>query len=192
MCHLVFSLQEFLKIVPGLILLPLSLYLGWKKVGTKIVTSISVEHQITLAPRISSIVLINKKDKPLVVFAAYAVINKEVYFRVETFNPPLVVKPLEATQIETEPYSELSIGLTKFEPDFVLSNKVEIYLALTEGIIKCKMANNPDLNSIPAFKKYRIATKIVNKFNGIVYNDDAAYAILYRIDSHVRTAIVDR
>lgn len=192
MCDLVFSIQEFLKLVPGLVIFPFSLYFAWKRIGNKISASISSSHEITMASRISSVVVRNMKEKPLTIFAIYAVVNNEVYFQVEKFEPPIIVRPLEAIKIDTRPYSCLSLGIEKYEPRFLPSKGIEIYMVLAQKVIKCKMVSHPDTAAIPAFRKYRLATKEVRTFNGLVYNDDAAYAIMYRVNSEIKTAIVDR
>src|ERR1035441_11057296 len=97
MCDLVFSIQEFLKVVPGLVLFPFSLYFCWKRIGTRVLASAIIAHEIALPPRISSVVLRNLKDKPLAIFAIYAVVNDDVCFEVDHFDPPIIIKPLEST-----------------------------------------------------------------------------------------------
>ena len=191
-CDLVFSLQEFLKIVPGIAILPLSLYLAWRKIGVKILASISTSHGIGTAPRISGIVLRNMKDKPFAVFSIYALINNKIYYKVEDFDPPIIVGSLESARVETRPYSQLSLGADKFEPDFMPPNKIDIYLVCAEKLIKCKRVSHPDAGFVPALKRYRLATREVRTFNGVVYDDDAAYAIIYRLNSNLRTAIAHR
>lgn len=190
MCDdLVFSIQECIKLVPGLVLFPISLYFAWKKIGTKVLASISTTHEWTTAPRIGSVVLQNFKDKPLTVFCIYAVVNNDVYFEVEHFDPPLIIKPLETTRIETQPYSQLILGTENFEPDFH-SDEVAIYLVTEKKVIECKMVAHPTLKEISG--QYRRAQKGTNTFNNIVYNDHAAFAVVYRVNSDVKTAIVDR
>ncbi len=119
MCNLVFSLQEFLKLVPGLVLFPFSLYFAWKKIGNKVLASISTSHEMIVAPRISSVAIRNMRDKPLTVFEIYAVIDDDVYFQVEKFDPPIIIKPLESALIETRPYSRLNLGREIFDPTTV-------------------------------------------------------------------------
>src|SRR5208282_1879475 len=192
MCNLVFSIQEFLKLVPGIVLFPFSIYFAWKKIWNKVAASITISSELTVAPRISSVVLRNMADKPLTVFEIYAVLNNDVYFQVEQFDPPIVVKPLESIQIETKPYSRLILGSESPEPSLTPSMKIELYLVLARKVVKCKMVSHPYTASSPTFKKYRLATKEVRTFNGLVYNDDAVYAIIYRVNAEVKTAIVDR
>lgn len=191
MCDLVFSIQEFLKIVPGLILFPFSLYFVWKKLNYKVTASITFHHQRTVAPRIGEVVLSNLKDAPLTIFAIYAVLGKDVSIQVEKFDPPIILKPLETAKIETRPYSRLVLDGQKYDPDFLSPTKIDIYLVLSNKIIKCIRANHPDLEALPVFLRYRHAIKETRTFNKIVYNEYARYAITYRIKSNIITAIVD-
>jgi len=191
MCDLFFSAQEFLKLVPGLVIFPFTLYLAWKKLGVKVTASITTRHERAVAPRISDVVLMNLKDKPVTVFAVYAVIDDDIYWELEKFDPPIVLKSLESTRVEMPPYSELWIDSGKFEPDFI-KGKIDVFLALSHKVVKCKMVTHPNLMHIPAFKNYRNAPKHTKRLNDIVYNEFAAYAITYSTNSEILTAIVDR
>ena len=188
---MVLSIQEFLKIVPGIVIFPISFYLAWKKLGTKVAASFSVQFNRTTAKRISEVVLVNLKDKPITVFAIYAVLDQDISWEIDRLDPPIILKPLESSRIETHPYSELYLETEKFEPDFV-SPKIDIYIATSHKMVKCKAIPHPNLLKMSSLKHYRSATKNTRRFNGIVYNDGAAYAITYVINSEVKTAIVDR
>jgi hypothetical protein len=192
MCELVLSIQEFFKLVPGLVIFPLSFYLAWKKLGIKVAASFTVQYQRTTAKRISEVVLVNLKDKPVTVFAIYAVIDQDISWEIDKFDPPIILKPLESSRIETEPYSELYLGADKFEPNFISPSKIDIFIVTPHKIVKCKTVSHPNLLNIPVFKHYRSATKNTRRFNNIVYNNEAAYAITYVLNSEVITAIVDQ
>lgn len=190
-CDLVFSLQEFLKILPGIVIFPFSLYFVWKKLSNRVTASITTHYQRTIAPRISEVVLANLKDGPLAIFAIYALLDKDIYIELDRFDPPLILKPLETLKIATDPYSQLIIGNDRFEPDFTRS-KIDIYLVLSDKIIKCIQAGHPNLQSLPVLLNHRYAIKETKKFNNIVYNEFAAYAITYRINAKIETTIVDK
>jgi hypothetical protein len=195
-CELALSFQEFLKIIPGIVIFPFSLYFAWKKIGINVAASFSVKSDRITASRISEVVLVNYKDKPITIFAIYAIIENDVYWEVDKFDPPIILKPLESCRIETKPYSELYLGIERYEPGFISDimkqNKVDIYIATSYKIFKCKRISHPNLLKIPAFKNYRSTTKSTRRFNNIVYNDRAVYAITYVINSEIITAIVDR
>ena len=190
MCDLIFSAQEFLKVVPGLVVFPFTLYLAWKKLGVKVTASITTRHERTVAPRISEVVLMNLKDKPVTVFAIYAVSDDHIYWEIDKFDPPIVLKSLESTRIETRPYSALWLETGDFKPDF-LTNKIDIFLVLSHKVVKCETVTHPNLMHLPAFSSYRNASKHTKKFNNIVYNECATYAISYSLNSEIITAIVD-
>lgn len=191
MCELVFSAQEFFKIVPGLVVFPFTMYFAWKKLGVKVTASITTGYERTVAPRISDVVLINIKDKPVTVFAIYATIG-DIYWELDKFDPPIVLKSLESTRLGMNPYSELWLDSGKYEPDFLKANDIKIFLVLSHKVVKCKMVTHPNLMHFPAFKGYRNACKHSKRFNNIVYNEFAAYAITYSLNSEIKTAIVDR
>lgn len=192
MCELILSIQEFLKIVPGLTIFPLSFYLAWKKLGIKVAGSFTVHYNRTTAKRIGEVVLVNLKDKPITIFAIYAIMDQDISWEIDKFDPPIILKSLESIRIETQPYSELYLGNEKFEPNFLSPSKIELYIATPRKMIKCETVSHPNLLNIPAFKHYRAAAKNTRRFNNIVYNDGAAYAITYVINSEVITAIVDQ
>ncbi len=192
MCDLVFSIQEFLKLVPGLVLFPLSFYLAWKKLGIKITASYTFGMERTIAPRITEVIVMNHKDRSFTVFAIYAVMDQEICWEIDRFEPPLVLKPLESTRIETNPYSELMLGGETFEPEFMPPNNIDLYLVLSDKVVKCATVSHPTLQNIPALQHFRRAIKQTKRFNNIVYNDRAAYAITYLMGSEIKTAIVDR
>lgn len=188
-CDLVFSLQEFLKIVPGLAIFPLSFYLAWKKIGTSISCSITMRSNRITARRISNVVLTNHKDRPITIFAIQAV-AKDISFVVEEFDPPIVLKALETMTIDTRPYSMLELGDSEWEPDFL--QKLEIFLITPrKKAIKCKEESHPSVVKMRAFNHLKTASKITKTFNGVAYNDKAKYAISFKQNSDIKTAIVD-
>ena len=120
MCELVFSIQEFLKVIPGLVIFPLSFHLAWKKIGSdKVSCSITIRFNKISASRISAVTLSNHKDRPLTIFGIQAVIENDITYTIESFDPPITLKPLETITIKTNPYSSLYMGLEKWNPSFL-------------------------------------------------------------------------
>lgn len=192
MCNFVFSIQEFLKVVPGLAIFPLSFYLAWKKLGVSVSASYTINFGRLTASRIGSIVLYNNKDRPVPIYAVHAMINRDIVYEVDKFDPPLILKPLEALSITTSEYSSLYLANGLFEPQFSPADLVEIYLETPDRMLLCKDRRNAQLGDFSGIKgTYQKASKHVSRFNGVVYNDNAAFAITYRADSHTETAIVD-
>ncbi|HTF96393.1 MAG TPA: hypothetical protein VL995_09695 [Cellvibrio sp.] len=190
MCDLVFSLQEFLKIVPGLAIFPLTFYLAWKKIGRKISCSFTVGSDRINAQRITNVVLTNHKDSPVAIFEVSAVCENDISFSIEKLNPPIILKSLESVVIETKPYSNLTIGGDKYNPELVFG-KVQVYVACSDEMIKCKMVSHPTIFNHMKFEYLTQASKNINSFNGLIYNEKVKYAIIYNINSEIKTAFVD-
>jgi len=191
MCDLVFSLQDFLKIVPGLAIFPLTFYLGWKKIGRKISCSFSVGGDRVSTERITSVVLTNYKDSPVTIFEVNAVCENDISFSIEKLDPPVILKALESVVIETKPYSNLTVSHDKYTPELVFG-KIQVYVASSEKIIKCKMVSHPTIVNHLQFKYLTQASKNTKSFNGIAYNEKVRYAIIYSVNSTIKTAFVDQ
>lgn len=191
MDSLVFSVQEFLKILPGIAIFPLAFYLAWKKIGFSVSCSVTSGISRISANRITGIVLTNNKDRPITVFEIRCVINKDISFEVEEFDPPMIIKPLESIAISTSPYSGLYIEGEEWEFDFSLSKSLDIYLSTPGKIVKCNVVSSSRLNVFQNFLHFRNCYKETKKFNDVVYNEKAKYVITYKDNSEVKTAIVD-
>jgi hypothetical protein len=184
---------EVLKIIPGVVLLPLSVYLGWKKLRHSVSVAFTVGSDFTTARRIQRVFLANNKDRPVTIFSIQAVINKELTYEIQKFDTPHVIKAMETVSIETAPYSKLMIGGSEWEPNLIDEDKIDIYLEVPTGVIKCKELPHPSLSALSQFRHLTRASKITSAFNGIVYNDNARYAITYATKGSTtrRTALVD-
>ena len=189
-CDLVFSVQEFLKILPGLAIFPLTFYLAWKKIGYRVTGSITSTLQRTSAPRISHIVLVNHKDRPIPVYAVQAVIAGKKTFTIEEFDPPLILKALESITIETTPYSSLDFSDGPWKPAFS-SKELEIFLITSGKTVKVEIESHPSIRKLQTFLPYEHGVKSSFKFNGKVYNKEVAYAIAYKAGEEKRIAFVD-
>ncbi|MGQ0594334.1 MAG: hypothetical protein ACT4QB_17315 [Gammaproteobacteria bacterium] len=121
----------------------------------------------------------------MAIYSMYAVVNDEISYEIDKFEPPLILKALGSHRIETKPYSRLRLGAEKYEPDFVFPNRIDIYLALADRMIKCEAGSNPSLLPIKKLDKYQHANKETERFNDVVYNEHAAYAITYRQQASV-------
>lgn len=190
MCDLIFSLQEFFKIVPGLILFPVSLYLGMKKFGTKVSASWSFGGKNTEASMITSLLLTNHKDRPLAISAIHAVLDDKYVWEVETFEQPFIVKALESIAVKPKPYSMLLLDGEIWTPKVFKPNKLRLFLVTTHKIIECKVSNSPDISGFSFREKFETTLKIRNTFNGVIYNERIVYAITYKVKSETKTALV--
>ncbi|PPA04373.1 hypothetical protein C4E44_09400 [Pseudomonas sp. MWU12-2312b] len=184
-------IDGFLRIAPGIVLLPLTFFLGWKKVGHKVHISYSTAHERISASRIGNVVITNLKDKPLTVHEVHAMIDRHYVLPVQKFKTPVIVKGLESFAFDTDSVSHYYLGVEEYEPDSLLGQKVEFYLTTQDGLVKCKVANPPSIQSYSKFKDYVVASAHTRKYNDIVYNDKAVYALIYNHDGQSHTAIIE-
>lgn len=183
---------EILNVLPGALLFPFSIYFAWKKIGKSIGVSFSVGTSGFSATRITSIVLTNKKDKPLSIFSAFLLINKDVLVPVEKFDPPIVLKGLEVAQVTTTPFSNYYLGLEPFELTFDIIRDAEFFVVAASGAIRCDILNAHSDYSFAHKNDMGIVVKNTSMFNGLVYNEHALFAISYLIDGVQKTALVAR
>ncbi|MCL6246537.1 hypothetical protein M5F00_01435 [Acinetobacter sp. ANC 4945] len=169
---------------PGLVVLAtsLGLFLTFKKFGNSVSVTYTVESDSLVAPRISNIVLINHKDKPVSIFSIIAVFDKEISLTLHECKPPLILKPYETIAITTEPYSSLNIKGHPYDPELFNS---EVYLETADKLIKCKSRKKPDLS-----QSYRRVMKSIKTFNGIVHSDLYKYLLVYRVNGELKTTFI--
>ena len=186
-----FSFQEFLKIVPGLLILPISLYLGLQKIGTRVNAGISFGSNPISPLCIRYVDLRNMKDRTIVIYSIFVSINNDEFLlELKKCNPPIILKGYQSTIAEIPPYSFLLLDGKKFELDKSMTKKSKIYLELAHSTVKCNTLNYQKPIS-KKLSKYRILENITNNFNGIIYDEHAVYAITYASQSRVKTAIVN-
>jgi hypothetical protein len=185
------SFQEFLKVVPGLLIFPISLYLGIQKIGTKVTARVSFGGNPISPYCIRYIDLRNLKDRTIVMYSIFASINDDEFLlELKKCNPPLIVKGYQSIIVEIPSYAFLQLDGKNFELDNSMMNKITIYLELAHSTIKCKTFNYHKPIS-RKLSKYRILKNITNNFNGIIYDKRAVYAITYGSENRVKTAIVN-
>lgn len=181
---------EALKLVPGLVLFPLTLLLTWKKFGHKALVSYSIRGGRTTASGMGDIVLTNCKDKPLIIHAIYTMTEEKVIFPIKDFSPPLVIKGLESASITGDIVSYYSDGRNefKFAPDTIK----EIHLITTGKTFKCKINKTPSTISIAAKNRYTLISKHTDCFMGVPYNSHVRYGVAYSMKGKTMTALIDQ
>lgn len=148
-----------------------------KKWGTKAVYFATIGASLNKPLSLTSLSITNLKDKPLIIYQIVVVINrKKLFFKLQEFDPPLVIKGLEATSLVPKPYSKLEI-----EPNPFLDPKLDIELILiTESTaIKCKAAKSPERIVYKHMKKIKPITVTRKIFNKKIYTNDTALALVY-------------
>lgn len=186
------AIESFLKIAPGLVLLPLTLFLGWKKIGHKVQVSFGWSHNRITAKHISDVVISNLKDKPLTVHEIHLLIDRDIVVPVAKLKPPVIVKGLESIVVEPKPVSAYYIGDQEYEPGQTQNGLVEMFITTPDGLVKCEIVSDPSIRSFKKLRDYRSAQTSTSSYNGIVYNDKALYALVYIYDGGTKTAIVEK
>ncbi len=186
-----FPFQEFLKIIPGLLIFPISLYLGLQKIGTNVCARISFGNNQISPHCIRYVDLRNMKDRTIVIYSVYASLNDgEFLLELKQCNPPIILKAHQSIIAEIAPYSFLLLNGKKFELNQNTIEKTTIFLELAHNTIKCNTENyKKHINK--KLSKYQMLENITRNFNGIVYDEHAVYAITYGSRSRVRTAIIN-
>jgi hypothetical protein len=190
-CEIVFSIQEFLKVVPGIIIFPLSFFLAWKKIGVSVSFSYSFNMD-NLGGRFTSLVLVNNKDKPVIInkiTIGYAGVN----FVLDEFIPPLILKPYEAILVQPKDYSYLEVKNELWEIPYTVYEHPEIYIQIPTGIYKCNLLGKAK----SLFKVKLPLTNIAKKFtfnsHGKVYNPyTTLYVIVYKYESQTLVTFVEK
>lgn len=159
-----------------------TVFFAWRKIGDKVNVTYTITSGRSSHTRINNIVFQNKKDKPLSIYKIVAVFDKNYYLEIHKCSPPLILKPYESINVETEEFSHLSVGEDRYFPEFW---QAEIYIESDDKIIKCNAKPHKTL----AFN-YTEISKITKKFNNIVYNDYVAYILVYSVNKIDKTAFL--
>ena len=184
---------NFLKIVPGLILLPLSAYLGLKKVGTKATISYTLTKKAHTAGNISSAIISNKKDKPIVLHDIFIKINNDTTIEVKKFHPPLVIKGLETLLVEFEDVSSYSDG--ERDVDFFSlvdeKNLVGFYANTPDSCLKFQIKGvaSPMIQAYGSNSPFIVPVK--QDFKGIIYGKNIRWAVVYKFYDIEKTCLIN-
>ncbi|WP_323614346.1 hypothetical protein [Pseudomonas putida] len=147
------------------------------KWGHKAIHFATIGKSINSPARITNLSIANLKDKPLIVYEIIVLLREQKrYFRLQKFDPPLVIKSLEATSIAPDAYSDLDITPNPFTD---IETKFEIHLITNSKVIKCKPAHSPEALAHKHFKKYQSAATSSKRFNGKIYTNEARLALVY-------------
>lgn len=159
-----------------------------KKWGNKAVYFATVGVSSNSPASITSLSITNLKDKPLIIYEINVLFKKSnSYFCLQKFDPPLVIKGLEATSLEPTKYSKLEIEPNPF---LELHLKIEIFLITDSSAIKCKPAKSPDSIVFQKMKKYKPITVSKNKFNKKTYSKNTELALVYMYNGAQRTSFL--
>ncbi|MGE8050622.1 hypothetical protein ACQKPT_20275 [Pseudomonas monteilii] len=157
------------------------------KWGSKAVYFASVGASLTSPLRITSISIANLKDKPLIIYRINVLLKDLGYYELEKFDPPLVIKGLEATSITTTPYTNLLIEPNPFKN---LKVKLDIILTTESSTVKCEAAKSPESINYKFFKKHKQIGINRKRFNDKVYSEHDGWALIYMFQGVQRTSFL--
>jgi len=162
----------------------LAIYFGFQKITNKVIARYTASMNLFSSEYISNVVLINKRDKVVSICSLNAVFEKNYSLELNTFDPPLILKPYESISISLPKFTSLSIANDAYHPDYI-GGKLDLYIDTGVKIIKCqKQYTSNDLNVFTKVSKH------TSSFNGHVYNKSVKYFISYFYDRKNYTAFV--
>ncbi|GAA62216.1 hypothetical protein P20652_4120 [Pseudoalteromonas sp. BSi20652] len=159
----------------------LTIRLGLKKFGNEVLATCTITSEYFKPDYISSVVLTNCKDKPLVIKSILAEFKGNSHLELIKFKEPLVISAHSSNKVKIPPYSKLSLNGCEYTPDLL---DITIILQSDSEYIKCKEPNiKKGLSSVQITKSSR-------KFNGFIYNESLKYALLYSENDKTYTAFI--
>lgn len=161
-----------------------AIYFAYKKIGNKVSVQYSIGGRNFTPSHIEEVVLSNKKDKPVNIYAIHAVFHNDLWLELDKYSPPKILKPYESLSLSMNPYTSLNVGSDKYEPDFM---NAEIYIESDEKVIKCESRYRTNL-----LNKYNKVSVNICSHNGFVYDESVAYILVYNIDSNLKTAFISK
>lgn len=175
-------IETFLKIAPGLILLPFSVSLALKKLSHKVEVCYVVNWSIDSGHRISEILINNLKDKPLPVFAITFVLNRDQSIVIKKFDTPVIIKGLESFIYTTEEVTDYYINGEAVSMSFSNFRNIEIYVTTTSKIVKCKAVAWPKNLTDDFNRQYHTIIAERRTFKGKSVSPNFKYAFEYNFE----------
>jgi hypothetical protein len=160
----------------------LGIYFASKKIGQKVSAQYSFGGANFEPVHIKEVVLSNKKDKPVNIYAVHAVFHDDLWLELERCSPPKVLKPYESLSLKMQPYSFLHVGSDEYEPDFM---NADIHIESDDKVIKCESRYRPQV-----LEKYRKVSVSRHSYNGFVYDESVAFILAYVLNGSLRTAFI--
>ena len=174
-----------------------SIYFWLQKIGIKIkVLAWSIKSPQTEEMRVDDILLLNKKNKPVVITKLLCTFGEHRYMELKSKQFPLSLKSLENTLIKTEPYSHANFAGQKIKTFPI--NIRQFYICTGEKYFLCdkrvlSFGIKPRATEYgtPYFlKNYTRITTGTTIFNGKIYNQMCKYAITYEYLSQTYTSFL--
>ncbi len=177
--------------IPSLLVTGLTLIFYYQQIGTRIEIAYSINHDRLSAERITPIILVNKKNKPVAVYRIHIIADKKYFLKLKDFSPPLVINPLSSVSFDIEPKSLYLTNNEPFKPDFH-KRKLAFWVTVNDNNLhRCKVIGHPSCTSAKVFEKYILISTHNSSFNGLTYTPEMKYAVTYLVNGIKRTAFID-
>ncbi|MHC3993685.1 hypothetical protein ACXWTF_02580 [Thiomicrolovo sp. ZZH C-3] len=175
-------ISEIVKSTASFAITGFSLYFAWQKLFNKVEYQYTITTSVGYPVYISNVLLLNKKNKPLTIFKLYALVDNHIHIQLEKFDIPLILKPLESSNISLQPVS--------FYTNYKLSfkSKILIVIETNHGLINCKKLTHETVFTTPNI----IGAATRNTYNGVIYSPDHIYAINVALDNRMSTILITR
>lgn len=182
---------DFLKFAT-IVTIPFALYIYWTKIGYKVSSSYSWRVGRFVAGGIGSVTLINMKDRPVAIFGIFAVMDG-LLFKLREFDPPLILKGMEAMTVDVDQVSERRLGSNLFEWRLPVDKHAEIniYLSTASKTVKCRRQGPPSAIYFALKQRLRLVNSHTTRFNNLIYDHRTAYAVTYIYEKKEATALID-
>lgn len=133
----------------------------------------------------------NMKDRPLAIFSIHAVMDG-MSFGLKEFDPPLILKAMEAVTVETQRVSYYYAEGKVYEWTTLQRGEspVDIYLSTSLRTIKCSRRSPPSRIEFAMKRRLRLVTTGTRRFNEVIYNQNARYALIYTEEGRQRTVLI--
>ncbi|MFJ1298250.1 hypothetical protein ACIKP8_19610, partial [Acinetobacter baumannii] len=111
--------------------------------GNSIAATFTLRSDFSSTERyISSIILVNKKDKPVIINKIFIRVGHNIYIQlIDGYDETFVLKPYETLNQKLEPHFVYMAGVKRIVnlPDIINNKKIKkkIVLDTTEGIVVC-------------------------------------------------------
>jgi hypothetical protein len=159
-----------------------SLIFAFRKVDEKIEVTYKVGFEKFSHPRVLSLILSNRKDKPVSIYAIYALFEGECLLELEKFDPPLILKSLETSSLKTPEYSKLFIDQDQIKPN--LTGLIDIYVETTKKLVKCGKTKKLRFGD-----EFTEISKEVARFGNIVFDENIKFILQYSYNKTTKIAV---
>jgi len=181
---------EFLKILPGIALFPFSFYLLWKKFGYKVHVSASLGASVFTGFFVKDLILVNKKDKPLILNSIYLLWKKHTLIPILEFDPPLIIKALEAIRVDVPDVSGCFLSKEEFKFSAEIYDESQLFIISDNKQVECKKTGRMDSIGMSYQRNYSKVIVRRDLFNNHIFNDLAKFSISYRVGKEVKTGFL--